>query len=180
MLSGNLNMPCRMWTVYPAHLDDMARAVNEGAQLAAKQMKIENRLHNVETELRFLTRNAAIQPAALITLEAMQENGYTLREVETEEGLTSYFEQKETEHQIAVRIAPPVRQGENIQSWEMLAETFKMAGETCLMEIEDFETSIEAMDIGELKRGHRVYPKDDRSRSAEKRGAIPPPHKQTA
>jgi hypothetical protein len=99
--------------------------------------------------------------------------------VQTAEGLTSYFEQKETGHQIAVRIAKPIREGENLHKWDMLAETFKMTGETCLSEIEDFETSVETMEIGKLKRGQfRVYPKDERSPSREKQGIIPPMKKQ--
>lgn len=156
------------------NIDDMADAIKQGTDLAVRQTEIENQIHEVETELRFLTSHAEMQPAALITLEAMRENGYRLKEAKTAEELTFYFEQKERAHQIAVRIAKPVRKGENIHSWDMIAETFQMNGESCLMEIEDFETSVEIMDIGELKRGQfRVYPKDPRSRAREKCGIIP-------
>ena len=144
----------------------MTNAIRQGAALSARQSEIESQLHNVETEIRFLTLHAEMQPAALITLQAMRENGYEFRAVETAEGLTTYFEQKETNHQIAVRIAKPVHEGEDIYTWDILAETFEMTDETCLLEIEDFETSVKVMGIGNLKRGKfRVYPKDERSQS---------------
>ncbi len=150
------------------HVEDITSAIAQGAAFTAHQTEVNQRLHEVETELRFLTRHADIQPAALITLEAMRENGYRLREVISAEGLTSYFEHMKTAHQIAVRIQQPARQGESLQTWDMLAETFNMSGETCLSELEDFELSVDAAGCGHLKRGeYRVYPKDGCSKYLE-------------
>lgn len=135
--------------------------------------EIKARIAELETELRFLSHHEQYQPAAMATLEAMRENGYELREAETKDGLISWFEQKETGCQIAIRVADPVRSGEN-DTWELVAETFEMTGETCLFEIEDFETSLEDSGFGELKTGNmRHYPKDQRSADREKRGFLP-------
>jgi len=169
----------RLAQISADHVETMSNAIQQGNELSAQQLEIESQLQRVESEIRFLTNHTEMPPAALITLEAMWENGYELRGVETADGLTWYLEQNKTGHQIAIRIAKPVREGENTHTWDMVAETFEMTGETCLSEIEDFETSVENMGIGNLKRGQfRIYPKDERSRSREKHGVILPMQKQ--
>ena len=174
-----LNDVTRISQVSSAHVEDLALSIKQEAEFSTQQAELDQRLHDVEVEVRFLTLHADMQPAALVTLEGMLENGYRLRESVSDEGLTSYFEHAQTAHQIAVRIQQPVRQGENIQTWDMLAETFNMTGEICLAELEDFELSCEAKEYGQLQRGdYRVYPKDGRGLSKNRQRSIEPITKQ--
>ena len=66
-----------------------------------------------------------------------------------------------------------MRSEEKGDTWELVAETFDMTGETCLFEIEDFETAMDESGFGTLKSGDmRYYPKDERSADREKRGLL--------
>jgi len=95
--------------------------------------------------------------------------------------LIAYFKKADSEHQIAVRMTPAIRRGEDIKTWYLIAETFEMDGETCLEELDDFDTAMEEIDIGELQhiKHHPfpIYPKDESSRIREKRGVLPAPKK---
>lgn len=143
-----------------ATIGELAPAERE--RLAARQGEIERNLHQIDLEVRFLGHDAALAPAAVATLMAMEANGYQLRDTASEGDLVSYFAREGAAHQIAVRMAPVERRGEDVAAWELVAETFGMAGEDCLYEIEDFETAFEQLDLGRLTPGRRVYPKDDR------------------
>jgi hypothetical protein len=149
----------------------------EGEALAARQREIESRV-------RFLTQDAATAPVAMMTLLAMEANGYHLRETVSQQGLVAYFTRADAAHQIAVRTRPAARDGESAARWEVAAETFGMTGESCLYEIEDFETAVEDLDLGRLLPGDRVYPKDEPGRAALGRAAraasfepLPPPRR---
>ncbi len=134
----------------------------EGERLQARQNELEESIRQLESEVRFLTQDAALAPASMVTLLAMESNGYRLRDTLTREGLVSYFERQGAAHQIAVRMAPAERRGEAVERWDLVAETFGLRGEDCLFEIEDFETAVEELELGDLVPGNRVYPKDDR------------------
>lgn len=134
----------------------------ERERLATRQIEIERNLHQIELEVRFLSHEAALAPAAVATLIAMEANGYQLSDAVSEGDLVSYFERESAAHQIAVRVSPVARKGEDITAWDLVAETFGLVGEECLYEIEDFETAFQDLNLGRLTPGRRVYPKDDR------------------
>lgn len=169
----------RISAALTAHAHNLTTADVQTKFIMENQELLDQRVRNLEQELRFVTQKAELQPAAMITLSAMRQNGYTLREVISEQGLISYFEQAETGHQIAVKLGQPQRTGENTRNWELIAETFQMEDETCLFEIEDFEVAVEEEGIGRIERGKiKIYPKDEKSRDPEKRGLLPPPHRE--
>ena len=145
------------------NLSELSPAELERLQL--QQSELEASVRQLETEVRFLTADAATAPPALITLLAMEANSYRLRDTLTQEGLISYFEREGERHQLAVRVAPVARPGEQVERWQVMAETFGMVGEDCLYEIEDFETAVEELDLGLLVPEDRVYPKSERGGS---------------
>lgn len=148
-------------------LADLGRASAESVRelspaereaMAARQRDLEAGIRRLEAEVRLLAHDEATAPAALMTLLAMEANGYHLRETVSAEGLVAYFEHADAAHQIAVRTRPAKRDRAEA-CWQMTAETFGLAGESCLFEIEDFETAVESLDLGLLAPGDRVYPK---------------------
>jgi hypothetical protein len=143
-------------------------------KLRTEQAELEASVRQLETEVRFLTADAATAPAALVTLLAMEANGYRLCDTVTREGLVSYFAREGEQHRLAVRVAPVARPGEKSEEWQVVAESFGMAGEGCLYEIEDFETAVEELELGTLVPEERVYPKDERG-GARVRGGLPAP-----
>ena len=143
-------------------------------ELRNEQMELEASVRQLETEVRFLTADAAIATPALVTLLAMEANGYRLRDTLTHEGLVSYFEREGERHRLAVRAAPVARAGESSEQWNVVAETFGMVGEGCLSEIEDFETAVEELEVGILVPEDRIYPKDQRG-GARVLGGLPRP-----
>ena len=149
----------------------------DGRKLEAQQQLIEQRLNQLTREVSFVTRDAALSPAAMLTLTAMRANGYELRETLSEQGLISYFQQEGTGHHIAVRVAHmgPVP-GTDTERWDLLAETCGPPGNQCLEEMMDFETAVQLLDLGELRRnGGRVCPKDGTDSAAEHWVRLPPP-----
>ncbi len=155
-------------------IDALAHQAAGGEQLAAREAELERSIQRLETEVRFITQQAELMPAAMATLMAMEQNGYRLGETLSWQGLIGYFEKEGERHQIAVRCAAVSRPGEDLSQWHLLAETFGLLDERCLHEIADFETSVEEQELGSLRRNQlRVYPKDDRSR----RGLLPLPGK---
>ncbi len=155
-------------------IDALANQAAEGEQLAAREAELERSIQQLESEVRFVTQQAQLMPAAMTTLMAMEQNGYRLGETLSRQGLIGYFEKEGERHQIAVRCAAVSRPGEDLAQWQVLAETFGLLDERCLHEIADFETSVEEQELGSLRRNQlRVYPKDDRSR----RGLLPLPGK---
>lgn len=154
-------------------IDRLAELFHQDSALIENVENLEREIVRLETELRFIGQKQEFQPVAAAALSAMADNGYELRETVSEEGLLAYFEQSETGRRIAVRIEPPVQENKATEKWEILAETFQMSGEQCLMEMEDFETSLEdfgnRLDFGDI----RIYPKEDHSVEREKRGLLP-------
>ena len=149
----------------------------DGSKLEAQQRLIAQQLNQLNREVSFVTRDAALSPAAMLTLTAMRTNGYALRETLGEQGLISYFEQEGTGHHIAVRMAQvgPVP-GTGTERWDLLAETCGPPGNQCLEEMLDFETAVQLLDLGQLKRkGGRVCPKDGTDYAAEQWVSLPPP-----
>ena len=142
------------------HLGELSPV--EGEALQARSAALEDSVRQLESEVRFLTADAAAAPAALVTLLAMESNGYRLRDTLSREGLVSYFEREGERHRLAVRMAPVARPGESREAWELVAETFGMEGEDCLYEIEDFATAVEELELGTLLPEQRVFPKDQR------------------
>ena len=136
---------------------DWGQAERITAKAAEDHQTVSERINHLERQIRFVSQNQASGPAAMAVLICMEENGYVLKGAESAEGLTSYFSQSEEEHQIAIRMTPAK---ESNKEWELLAETYDMEGEDCLWEMEDFETAMEEMELGDLTRGQlRVYPK---------------------
>jgi hypothetical protein len=141
--------------------DALGAATTEGRSLSERQGDLEGRIRALESEIRFVTQRTDLAPVAMVTLQAMEENGYRLQDTVSREGLILYFQKEGAAHQLAVRMAPDVRQGEGAARWDLLAETFGLKDASCLAEMEDFETALESR--GTLRRrGERVYPRDDR------------------
>lgn len=145
-------------------------------ELALTQGEIASRLARIEREIRFVTQDQALAPAAMATLMTMEASGFQLRDTISRKGLVAYFAKSDLEHQIAVRLAPAARSGENVERWEALAETFGYHGEKCLQELASIEKTMEQLDVGSLEpTSFRVYPKDDRSPRPRLRGVVPKP-----
>ena len=144
----------------------------ETMELVQRQSKLEDEISQLDRELRFIDQSEDHKAAAMITLLAMRDNGYSLKQVETEGELISYFE-KEAEnderHYIGVRAGPVNRQTKGTERWALLAETFTTigdefanVGDRCLRELRSFDTAVKVADFGKLIRGsERIYPKDD-------------------
>ncbi len=157
------------------HVDDLARDTSLGAVLGDELGAQDQRIRQLEAEVRFVTQRAELAPVAMATLLAMESNGYHLRDTLTRGELVCYFAQAGAGHQIAVRMAPVERAGEDLARWDLLAETFGLADETCVHELADFETAAEELDLGRLSRGRlRIYPKDDNN-PRQRRQGVPRP-----
>jgi hypothetical protein len=138
----------------------LADAAASGREFVEGQARLEAHIRQLETEIRFVTQRADLAPVAMVTVEAMEQNGYRLRETISRDGLIAYFQKEGAEHQLAVRLAPAGRPGENEGRWDLLAEAFDMKGSACLEELDDFETAL--AEQGRLRRtGARLYPRDD-------------------
>lgn len=139
----------------------LGEAMLSGRAFGEAQGALEGRIRALESEIRFVTQRADLAPVAMVTLQAMEENGYRLQDTVSREGLILYFQKEGAAHQLAVRMAPEERQGGGEARWDLLAETFNLKDASCLQEMEDFETALESR--GALRRrGGRVYPRDDR------------------
>lgn len=157
-----------------AQAEELGREAVASDALLSQQGGLEARIRQLDAELRLLTQREDLAPAALITLEAMTANGYRLVETATAGELIVYFRKESADHHLAVRLAKVSRPGENLDRWDLLAETFGLGDETCLAELEDFESGIEEVGWTRLQAtGEPVYPKDDRSPT--RRGALPAP-----
>jgi hypothetical protein len=138
----------------------LAAAASSGREFAETQARLEAQIRQLEAEVRFVTQRADLAPVAMVTVEAMEQNGYRLRETISRDGLIAYFQKEDAEHQLAVRLAPVGRPGESEGRWDLLTEAFGMKGSGCLEELDDFETAL--AEHGRLQRkGSRVYPRDD-------------------
>lgn len=138
----------------------LTEAASSGREFVETQARLEADIQQLEVEVRFITQRAELAPMAMITVEAMEQNGYRLRETISRDGLIAYFQKEGAEHQLAVRLAPTGRPGENKGRWDLLAEAFDMKGPVCLEELDDFETAL--AEQGRLRRkGSRLYPRDD-------------------
>jgi hypothetical protein len=137
-------------------------AFSAGQAFGAAQSSLEERIRRLEAEVAFVSQRADLAPVAMVTLQAMESNGYRLQGTLGREELIVYFQKEGAAHQIAVCMAAITRSGEEVQRWDLLAETFDMKGETCLGELADFETAVEEVGLGRLRRNEgRVYPRDD-------------------
>ncbi len=163
----------RMTILNVENANELAEAAAIGAELARDQVSIELELSQIENEVRFISTNSQLAPAAMATMICMEENGYSLVQATSEQGLVSYFKHAEQKNIIAVRIAPV--QDQTI-GWELMAETFHMQGSQCLDEMDEFEAAFEDLELGELARGNlRIYPKDESGLIPERRGRLPKP-----
>lgn len=139
----------------------LGEAASTGRAFGEIQGELEGRIRALESEIQLVTLRADLAPVAMVTLQAMEENGYRLQDTVSRDGLILYFQKEGAAHQLAVRMAPETRQGEETERWDLLAETFDLKNASCLEEMEDFETALESR--GTLRRrGERVYPRDDR------------------
>jgi hypothetical protein len=147
---------------YTENLSFLGDASTAGWTFGAVQGDLEERIRQLEAEVTFVTQHADLSPVAMVTLQAMESNGYRLQGTLGREELVVYFQKEGAAHQIAVRVAPAARSGEDVHRWDLLAETFDMQGEVCLGELDDFETAMEERGLGRLRRKEgRVYPRDD-------------------
>ncbi|HYO13835.1 MAG TPA: hypothetical protein VE685_11635 [Thermoanaerobaculia bacterium] len=155
----------RVESLQSANAETLAALIDAsaaGRALGAGQSGLEDRIRQLEAEVSFVTQRADLSPVAMVTLQAMESNGYRLQGTLGREELVVYFQKESAAHQIAVRMAPIARPGDEVQRWDLLAETFDMKGETCLGELDDFETAVEERGLGRLRRKEgRVYPRDD-------------------
>jgi hypothetical protein len=152
---------------------ELAKASKIGQAMALQQGEIESRLSTLESQIRFATLQSELTPAAMATLMCMEENGYELKETISDKGVITYFQKIASEHQIAVRLQPMVNQS---NTWDLLAETFNMSGSACLEELDDFELTMDDLELAQLSREKfRIYPKDDSGLIPEKKGVLPLP-----
>ncbi len=133
----------------------------------ALQEKLE-RSAQLGTELTFLLRDPRLLTPAVLTLLAMQGNGYDLRETLSKDGLIGYFVSTDRTHQVAVRHRPAAgpsafqQQLEEETAYQMEVETFQQEGDACLDVLEDFVLGLEATEMaGVTWAAPRHYPKRD-------------------
>lgn len=164
-------------------LDDAKQLTSVSAQTqqtATQFAELERQIQSLGRQMEFIRQNESLAPAAMTIILAMQENGYELKQSHSQEEMICYFEHQQHKYQMAIRVAPAIRQGEDIETWDMLAETFDTPGQQCLEELCDFDTAIEQIELGELVRVNRapypIYPKDDTSRGRQNRGVLPAPN----
>lgn len=152
----------RVETLQVANLSFLVDASAAGRAFGAVQSDLEERIRQLEAEVAFVTQHADLSPVAMVTLQAMESNGYCLQGTLGREEMVVYFQKQGAAHQIAVRMAPASQSSGDVQRWDLLAETFDMKGELCLGELDDFETAVEERGLGRLRRKEgRVYPRDD-------------------
>lgn len=137
---------------------EMLDASQRMAQLGDKLAEQDKAAHQLELKLSLLDRDPALLPATLMTLTAMERNNYTLIEMQSREGLIAYFEAENERHVIAVR-HQPVFQSQFEAQWEMLAETFYLAGEEYLEIMDDFIAEAKATGLGKMEYKSHIYPK---------------------
>jgi len=157
--------------------DTLSHAEATGRHLVDTETALVGRISQLEMELGFLDRYEHTRPAAMALLAGMEANGYRLHETLTRGELTAYFSKADSEHQIGVQLRPEQRPGEQTERWELLVETFGMVGNECVGEIDDFDSAMEWIDLGELVSGGtlRNYPKAERHGELERRGSLPRP-----
>ncbi len=137
-------------------------AFSAGRAFSAAQSSLEERIRQLEAEIAFVSQRADLAPVAMVTLQAMESNGYRLQGTLGREEMVVYFQKEDAAHQIAVRMVPAGKSADEVERWDLLAETFGMKGEACLEELDDFETAVEEKGIGRLRRKEgRIYPRDD-------------------
>ncbi len=144
---------------------EVGEALRVGAQATERERELQTRLSRVEAELSFVTARAESAPMAMLTLMSMEQNGYVLREAATRGDLVSYFQRADEAHILAVRIKPIGSDSESVEAWDLMAETFEIAGEGCHGMIEDFDTAInELTDDAVTRRPHAQVLKRDGKR----------------
>lgn len=118
----------------------------------------EQQANNLDLELSFLDREPALLPATMMTLTAMERNGYSLSEMRAKQGFIAYFEAKDEGHVIGVR-HQPVAQSPFETKWAMLAEAFYFAGDEYLDFMNDFIDTAEETGFGHLTyKNHTLSP----------------------
>jgi hypothetical protein len=155
----------------------LGQADAAGRDLADAAEDFTSRIAELERELTFIDCHERTLPAAMAVLAGMTASGYRLRETLTRGELTAYFAKADGDHQIAVRVVPERRPGEQTERWEVLAETFGMVGQECVDELDDFDSAMEEIDLGELiSKGPLCnYPKAERTGEPERPGTLPAP-----
>jgi len=145
-----------------AVLDLAALQQSRGGELAGLLQQTQARLDQLSREVDFVTRDPALAVPSMLTLLAMEAGSYTLRETLSEEGLVAYFASADGAHEVAVRHAPVESSSAFEERWALEAETFRLAGESCLAIMEDFETACEEQELARLRPASpRHYPKRD-------------------
>ncbi len=114
------------------------------------------RLHEIRRELALLDADARLGVPVLMTLMAMEQNGYTLVETVDTEGWVAYFESQDQQHRIAVRC-------QSAEAPRIEAETLsdQALGEECLGILEDFQLGLEGTGLARVELKSRLYPKRD-------------------
>jgi hypothetical protein len=160
---SNLDTIARASSASAAFAEVMADATRRGNQEREAVEATLSRIDQLDRELSFVVRDGAFDTAAMATLLAMEANAYQLREVVSGQELVSMFEEKDSQRRIEVRLKKLGSTAENQELWTLATETFEMIGEECLGEITNFETAlVDELELGELRRESRQYPKRDR------------------
>ena len=153
-----------------AHRLDYLTRSAEGDEAAARALREKlSRAAQLSAEMTFLLRDARLVTPTVLTLLAMQSNGYTLRETTSKDGLIGYFVSADRSHQVAVRHRPAgaqrselARALEQETAYQMEVETFQQQGEACLDVLEDFVLGLEETHLADVTWAPpRRYPKRD-------------------
>jgi len=124
-----------------------------GHQMAEHLSDVLVSIQKSSAELMLLAYDPELTVPSMITLQAMDEQGYQLCYTVNDKALTTYFEHCEHDHQIAVKHSK-ISSSSQHQQWNLEAETFGLYTDRCLDILDDFEYSLEDMG-GEIIPGTR-------------------------
>ena len=116
----------------------------KGQQILKQMGSALDQLQTASAELMLLASNPELTVPSMLTLQAMDEQGYHVRQTNSTEELTVYFESRERDHYFAVKhqkipSTPASRQ------WALASETYQLVGDVCSDILDDFESSLEQM-----------------------------------
>lgn len=137
--------------------------IEEGAFQRQEIQVMTTEIQQLECELHFITQQEQLLAPTIMTLVAMRENGYVLRETLSHDDMIAYFESADQSHEVAVR-QRSVQQEQSAfaDRWQMEVETFRLSDEACLDVLEDFVMGMEELgEVGMLQQTSQRYPKRD-------------------
>ena len=122
----------------------LSQQYDDGNQIAEQLTDLLQQIQKSGAELMLLAYDPELTVPSMLTLNAMDEQGYQLCYTINQDEITTYFEHSEEKHQLAVRHTK-VTATMQTQQWALAAETFGVYDDHCSDIIEDFEYSLEDM-----------------------------------